>query len=249
MAKKRDKRDKAPEPPTFGGFKPLAGLKDFKAKLDEEAKREQAPSAGPARPAPARRPEPRPKASDAEDALSFHRLMQGVTPLEGKKARVPVTSEAGGRTRIAAAELRDKARAEAEEALDQLHRLVDDAARFEVSDDGRRVEGYRVDAPPSLVRSLRRGLLPVDATLDLHGMSAEEAREKLVAFLREKRARGERCVLVIHGKGERVPGGGVLRGEIAAWLSQGRAREHVAAFVTARDEDGGEGAVYVALRR
>jgi DNA-nicking Smr family endonuclease len=41
----------------------------------------------------------------------------------------------------------------------------------------------------------------------------------------------------------------VLRGEIAAWLSQGRAREHVAAFATARKDDGGEGAVYVALRR
>lgn len=249
MAKKRDKRDKAPEPPKFGGFKPLAGLKDFKAKLDEEAKREPAPAAGPPARPPARRAEPRPKATDADDALSFHRLMQGVTPLEGKKARVPVTSEAGGRPRVAAAELREKARVEDEEALDQLHRLVDVAARFEVSDDGRRVEGYRVDAPPSLVRSLRRGLLPVDATLDLHGLGAEDAREKLAAFLREKRARGERCVLVIHGKGERVPGGGVLRGEIAAWLSQGRAREHVAAFVTARDDDGGEGAVYVALRR
>jgi DNA-nicking Smr family endonuclease len=63
------------------------------------------------------------------------------------------------------------------------------------------------------------------------------------------RTRGERCVLVIHGKGENRPGAGVLRGEIAAWLSQGRAREHVAAFVTANAEDGGEGALYVALRR
>jgi DNA-nicking Smr family endonuclease len=58
------------------------------------------------------------------------------------------------------------------------------------------------------------------------------------------RARGERCVLVIHGKGM-----GVLRGEIAAWLSQGKAKESVLAFATARQEDGGEGAVYVALRR
>lgn len=67
--------------------------------------------------------------------------------------------------------------------------------------------------------------------------------------MRDKRGRGERCVLSIHGKGERGPSGGVLRGEIAAWRSQGRAREHVAAFATAREEDGGEGAVYVALRR
>jgi DNA-nicking Smr family endonuclease len=64
------------------------------------------------------------------------------------------------------------------------------------------------------------------------------------------RARGERCVLVIHGKGEHSAGGvPVLRGEIAAWLSQGTSSEHVAAFTTASEADGGEGAVYVLLRR
>jgi DNA-nicking Smr family endonuclease len=41
----------------------------------------------------------------------------------------------------------------------------------------------------------------------------------------------------------------VLRGEIAAWLSQGASSRHVAAFATARASDGGEGAVYVLLRR
>jgi DNA-nicking Smr family endonuclease len=86
--------------------------------------------------------------------------------------------------------------------------------------------------------------------LDLHGLGAEDARTKMLEFLKTQRTRGERCVLVIHGKGEHSErGNGVLRGEISAWLSQGRAREHVAAFATAREEDGGEGAVYVALRR
>jgi DNA-nicking Smr family endonuclease len=55
---------------------------------------------------------------------------------------------------------------------------------------------------------------------------------------------------VIHGKGAHSPqGAGVLRGEIGAWLSQGKASEHVAAFSTATAHDGGEGAVYVLLRR
>jgi DNA-nicking Smr family endonuclease len=84
----------------------------------------------------------------------------------------------------------------------------------------------------------------------MHGMSAREARGQLELFLRTMRARGERCVLVIHGKGEHSPGGlPVLRGEIAAWLSQGTSSEHVAAFATASEADGGEGAVYVLLRR
>ena len=57
-------------------------------------------------------------------------------------------------------------------------------------------------------------------------------------------------MLVIHGKGSHSPGGsGILRGEIAAWLSQGPASEHIAAFATAQNDDGGEGAVYVMLRR
>lgn len=260
--KQRDKKE--PELPKFGGFKPLAGLKEFKDKLDEdtraaEAERQKAaaakgsknqaplpPRAGPPLPtraAPARNRE------DASDELSFHRLMAGVTPLEERVSRVPVKNEVRSQTRSKAEAAQARANAETSEVLSHLHHLVDDAARFEVSDDGRHVEGRRTDVPPSVLRSLRRGLLPIDARLDLHGASAEAARERLLDFLRTTRTRGERCVLVIHGKGESVPGGGVLRGEIAAWLSQGRAREHVAAFATATQEDGGEGAVYVALRR
>ncbi len=266
MAKKKDKREREPEPPKFGGFKPLAGLKELKDRLDAEkaAEKEAAekaakdratgkkpmPGAIPAM--PKARPHATPRSStEADDDLSFHRLMAGVVPLGEGKSRVPVTAPEAGRgprVRSSVEEMREKARVEAEQVIDHLHHLVDDVARFEVLDDGKRVEGRRLDAPPSLVRGLRRGLLPIDARIDLHGLSAETAREKLLDFLKEKRAKGERCVLVIHGKGESVPGGGVLRGEIAAWLSQGRAREHVAAFVTARDEDGGEGAVYVALR-
>lgn len=270
MAKKRDTKKKEEDAalPKFAGFKPFAGgLDQIKAKLDAEKKaeddRQKAAAAKgkplptarpdhPARPAAARRPEPaRTATSDLDDDMSFHRMMSGVTPLDaGAKARVPVTTEARpGAMRLKAAEVQAKARTEAEQAIAHLHSIVDDVARFEVSDDGRRVEGRRVDAPPDLLRSLRRGMLPIDARLDLHGLSAEQAQAKLASFLRTMRVRNERCVLVIHGKGDSTPGAGVLRGEMAAWLSQGKSREHVVAFVTARDDDGGEGAVYVALRR
>jgi DNA-nicking Smr family endonuclease len=267
MAKKRDSKKKEDDAalPKFAGFKPLAGgLEGFKAKLDaekraEEERQKAATAKGkPPPPAPraaapaARRPEPaRTSTSDLDDDMSFHRMMSGVTPLDAAaRSRVPVTTDVRpGEQRAKAAEVRAMASVEAEKAIAHLHSLVDDVARFEVSDDGRRVEGRRVDASPDLVRSLRRGMLPVDARLDLHGLSAAQAQEKLAEFLRTMRSRNERCVLVIHGKGERTPGAGVLRGEIAAWLSQGKAREHVAAFSTATGDDGGEGAVYVALRR
>ena len=266
MSKKKPrgghKHDREPELPKFGGFKPFAaGLGDFKAKVDAEEKaKEEARKAAIAagkKPAPApapraaARPEKRTAESDRDDELTFHRMMSGVVPLEGRGSRVPVAGTSRIEpAKVKPADLREKAREEAKAVLDHLHHLVDDAVRFEVTDDGKRVEGRRLDVPPSLVRELRRGVLPIDGRLDLHGLGAEAAREKLLDFLRTQRTRGERCVLVIHGKGEHsVAMGGVLRGEIAAWLSQGRAREHVAAFATAREEDGGEGAVYVALRR
>jgi len=252
--KKKKPQEREPELPKFGGFKPLAsGLGDLKAKLDaekaaEEAKAKEAgrplPKPAPPRPAPIPIPK-RTAATDREDELSFHRMMAGVVPLDAGNHRVPVAGQARetGGARPKPAELRAKAQEEAKDVLDHLRHLVDDPVRFEVTDDGKHVEGRRVDVSPVLLREVRRGQLPIDARLDLHGLVPEVARERVHEFLKTTRLRGERCVLVIHGKGE-----GVLRGEISAWLSQGRAREHVAAFATARDEDGGDGAVYVALR-
>jgi DNA-nicking Smr family endonuclease len=260
MSKKKPRGHKTePEPPKFGGFKPLAaGLGDLKAKLDAEQKEKEREASAKGKPMPkppAPRPPPRAERRVAEPELddehAFHRMMSGVVPLEDRGSRVPVgTTARVPASKVKPVDLRNKAREEAEAVLDHLHQLVDGGVRFEVTDDGKRVEGRRLDVPPSLLRELRRGVLPIDGRLDLHGLGAEDAKEKVIEFLRAKRARGERCVLVIHGKGEHSPSpGGVLRGEIAAWLSQGRAREHVAAFATARDDDGGEGAVYVALRR
>jgi DNA-nicking Smr family endonuclease len=159
-------------------------------------------------------------------------MMSGVTPLAG--------SDRSRAMREAGQSATDR---ETEEARERLRALALGETRFEWSDDGERVEGRRVDLAPETARKLRRGAFPIDARLDLHGLRPGEAREKVGEFLRDKRARGERCVLVIHGKGE-----GVLRGEVAAWLAQGSASAHVAAFATAVGEDGGQGAVYVLLR-
>lgn len=262
MAKKkpRGNEEEKVNLPKFNGFNAIAaGLGDLKSRIEAEqkAKADALKEAGkkppPPPPAP-RAPQKKLTAAESrEDELTFHRMMSGVTPLEDRGSRVTVT--AGSATRVQPKEtkqvdLREKAKEEAKAVLDHLHNLVDDGVRFEVTDDGRRVEGRRLDVPPNLVRELRRGTLPVDGRLDLHGLGAEAARTQLLEFLKAQRTRGERCVLVIHGKGEHSErGSGVLRGEISAWLSQGRAREHVAAFATAREEDGGEGAVYVALRR
>ncbi len=223
---------------------------DALEKLKQELEKKEA--AAPAKKAPAPPAPPRAPEAPQDEALMLHRLLAGVTPLDRSKgSRVPrqkvERSEAVEQRARRGAELAEKER---EAVHEHLRALVEGRGRFEVTDDGRRVEGRRIDVPPDTLRRLRRGLFPIDARLDLHGMTLPEARLQLGLFLRTMRARSERCVLVIHGKGEHSPQGlSVLRGETAAWLSQGPSSEHVAAFATAREVDGGEGAVYVLLRR
>jgi DNA-nicking Smr family endonuclease len=96
------------------------------------------------------------------------------------------------------------------------------------------------------LRRLRRGYWGIQAQLDLHGFTRDEARLELVAFLDAGNQRGFRCVRVIHGKGlSSKHGEPVLKARIGTWLSQ---REDVLAFCQARPEDGGSGAVLVLLR-
>ncbi len=100
---------------------------------------------------------------------------------------------------------------------------------------------------------LRRGRLPVEARLDLHGYTQDQAHGALGDFLGEVQARGLRCVLVITGKGtttEAAMGtGGVLRAQVPRWLNEPANRARVLAFDYAQPKHGGLGAIYVLLRR
>lgn len=99
----------------------------------------------------------------------------------------------------------------------------------------------------NVLRKLRRGQYAIGAELDLHGMTAAEARQALAAFLQACRERDVRCVRVIHGKGNRsAQCRPVLKGKVNHWLRQ---RDEVLAFCSARPVDGGTGAVYVLLKR
>jgi DNA-nicking Smr family endonuclease len=237
-----------------GPFDALQGLKD-KLAAEEKARAavpsKRPPAAPPVRPARPKSGAPSGGGSAEDDALHFHRLFGGVDPIDRSRGRVPKQrGERSDAMEIAARRGAEVERAENAAVHERMRELVEGTARFEVADDGRRVEGRRVDVPIDTLRRLRRGNYPVDARVDLHGMGVDQARATLEAFLASTRARGERCVLVIHGKGEHSPQGiGVLRGEMAAWLSQGTASQHVGAFASASDRDGGDGAVYVLLRR
>lgn len=96
-----------------------------------------------------------------------------------------------------------------------------------------------------LLRRLRRGDFAIRGSLDLHGLTVAEAHQALGAFLGEARARGWRCLRIIHGKGLGSPGGQpILKGRVANWLVR---REEVLAFAQAPHREGGAGAVLVLL--
>jgi DNA-nicking Smr family endonuclease len=96
---------------------------------------------------------------------------------------------------------------------------------------------------------LRRGKLPIEATLDLHGLRQAEAQRRLERFLAESQAGDRRCVLVVTGKGLHKEDGGVLRQAVPRWLNEAPNRARVLSFDYAQQKHGGTGALYVLLRR
>lgn len=96
-----------------------------------------------------------------------------------------------------------------------------------------------------ILRKLRRGQYQVQAEIDLHGLTVPEAKEALRTFLAQALARHIRCVRIIHGKGLRSGHRGpVLKGAVSSVL---RRVGPVLAYVSARQVDGGTGALYVLL--
>lgn len=100
---------------------------------------------------------------------------------------------------------------------------------------------------PSRKRRIARGRDPIDARLDLHGYGQDQARAAIHRFVDQAHAQGARAVLIITGKG--VYGDGVLRRRVPEWLAEPPSREWVAGISQADRHHGGEGALYVALKR
>jgi DNA-nicking Smr family endonuclease len=96
---------------------------------------------------------------------------------------------------------------------------------------------------------LKRGLRPVEARLDLHGMTQPQAHRVLAEFIRTSFAAGRRCLLVITGCGLGAGGPGILKSAVPRWLDEGELRRRILAVMPAQPLHGGAGALYVLLRR
>lgn len=100
---------------------------------------------------------------------------------------------------------------------------------------------------PRRLRRISRERDPIEARIDLHGMTQFEAEDRLKAFIRSAYAQGMRAVLVVTGKG--YSGDGIIRRRAPEWLASRDLREMVAGVSSAARRHGGEGALYVALKR
>ena len=108
----------------------------------------------------------------------------------------------------------------------------------------------------STLRKFKREEFRVEAVLDLHGLTEDEAFAKVDSFIPQNYTLGRRCVMIITGKGIRArpdddifTAKGVLRKQVPQWLNMARLRAMILIFKHASEKMGGEGALYILLRR
>jgi len=177
------------------------------------------------------------------DSSSFAEAMSGVIPLpEGRRRNI---RDGGNHPRPSHPPPDDE-----KEAMDHLRDLVRGSVEMDISFTDEYIEGCVKGLSRKTMKKLKRGELPVQDFVDLHGFTKQEAEVELKEFLIRSYKLGFRCVLIVHGRGlnspESLP---VIKEGLPRWLGQGPIRKLVLAFATARPYDGGTGAIYVLLRR
>ena len=172
---------------------------------------------------------------DKEDAELFRRQMSDARPLR-HDAVPPPRSRPRPKARFA--------RSDEENALHETLEADSGAMEFE---SGQSLSFARPSVGRRNFRKLARGNFSVQSEIDLHGLTVAEARTVLGDFIENSVEQGHRCVRVIHGKGlgsgDRGP---ILKAKVDNWL---RKWDAVLAFISARQVDGGTGAVYVLLKK
>ncbi len=180
------------------------------------------------------------KAAPKSDEQIFNDAMKQVheikefrnIPIPHKKRKIAAERESGMKKREEDRALKD---------------IVMGKKRINLPDTQEYVEWTNPDYRDDMISELHGGRYSVQDSLDIHGYTVEEAALEVERFIRESLMRGLRCIKIIHGRGLRSPDGPVLKNAVIQWLSR-RFRKHVISFVTARQCDGGLGALYVLLR-
>jgi DNA-nicking Smr family endonuclease len=207
-------------------------FEDIKTRL--EAKSISLPKDG-----PSHIQNPEEKQDSETDEELFADAMEGVTPISKNNRAERASSlklPEGSRER------------EDAEILAKLRDLIQYGTGFNISDTPEYIEGTGYHIHREVARRLHRGDYSIQAHIDLHGLTAENAKEVFEKFLNWAVTTGNRGILVIHGRGLSSPSEPVLKRKVVEWLTRGPWRKWVVAFSSARLCDGGAGATYVLLR-
>jgi DNA-nicking Smr family endonuclease len=171
-----------------------------------------------------------------DDADLFHRMISGAKPLRSSARVAKQHGKPKPKARFARADEENVLRESLEADIDTMQHGNAGSIQFHRQSVGRRT-----------MRKLARGRYSVQAEIDLHGMTVAEAKPRLTDFIENCAQQGHLCVRVVHGKGlgsgQRGP---VLKNSVNHWL---RKWDSVLAFTSARQVDGGTGAIYVLLQR
>ncbi len=134
------------------------------------------------------------------------------------------------------------------EAVAILGEIVGGQRPMHLPDTQEYVEWINPDYHDVIILKLHEGRFSVQAFLDLHGCTVPEAEEELESFFQESYKKGLSCIKIIHGRGLRSTKGARLKEAVIKRLL-GHFRKDIIAYVTARQCDGGLGALYVLLRK
>ena len=185
--------------------------------------------------APVAKPSLSTPAAELSDDDAFKQATAGAAALDQQARRVPTKKK-------------PSASAIPQRNVERIDPTADE--HFDVRFSDLFIRGRAAGVSRETIGKLERGEFAVRSHVDLHGMAFDDAKDAVDQFLAERQRRGDRCVLVITGKGRNSPRQiAVLRERIPEWLARGPSSRRVLAFVTARPCDGGEGALYVLLRR
>lgn len=166
-----------------------------------------------------------------EELALFHEAVAGTKPLSAKKHRHPLAAKTKKpskqtttkKTLAPFLETHDIAPVSGEELISYKHNSISH----------------------KILRNLRKGQYNVEAVLDLHGMSVDEAQLAVDRFLQQCLHEKMQVILIIHGKGRhsKMP---ILKNKLNHWL---REINVVLAFCSAAPSHGNRGAIYVLLKR
>ncbi len=134
------------------------------------------------------------------------------------------------------------------EVLDILEEIAGGQRPIHLPHTQEYVEWINPEFREDIIRNLHEGLFSIQAYLDLHGCTVLEAEEELEHFIQGSFKKNLCCVKVIHGRGLRSVNGARLKEAVVKRLT-GHFRNDIIAFVTARQCDGGLGALYILLKK